>query len=375
LSADLRQRIFPVLVEKKTFRLPELLLQSGVRLPDVQVGYETYGTLNAEGTNAVLICHFFSGTSHCAGRFHESDPEPGYWDAVIGPGKAIDTNRFFVVSSDVLSNVNTKIPHVVATGPSSIDPSTGRPYGSRFPVITIGDFVTVQKALVDSLGINHLHAVAGPSMGALQTLEWSVRYPNFMDRVMPVIAPGLSAEPYLISQLQQWCEPVLRDPNFQGGNYYGTGREPIEGLAQSFKLITFMAVHQEWALKLFGRRLAEDGDPAKDMNAHFAIDRYLDEVGRTRAQLTDANALLRIARANQLFSIEERKRNIRAKFLMIPSSSDLLMTPGMFKRGLQELLDLGVSVETFTLEGTGGHLDGLNSIGLASDAIRKFMEN
>jgi homoserine O-acetyltransferase len=211
-------------------------------------------------------------------------------------------------------------------------------------------------------------------MGALQSLEWSARFPDFVDRVMPAIGPGLSAEPYLISQLQQWCHPILKDPNFQGGDYDDTGRAPLEGLAHAFKLITFTAVHQDWALRLFGRRLADGGDPKTDMKAGFAIDHYLDEAGRTRALATDANAVLRIARANQLFSIEDRKKNIRAKFLMIPAESDLLMTPASLERGVKALRDLGLSVDVFTLKGDGGHLDGINLIGQASDAIRRFIE-
>lgn len=364
-----------MIVQKKTFRIPELKLQSDAVLHDVQVGYETFGTLNAEGTNAILVCHFFSGTSHCAGRYHESDPEPGYWDAIIGPGRAIDTDRFFVVSSDVLSNVNAKAEVVVSTGPSSINPKTGRVYGSTFPIVTIGDFVTVQKQLVDSLGVRRLHAVCGPSMGSLQTYEWCVRYPEFVERAMPVICPGLSAEPYLISMLQQWCQPIFDDPDFQNGDYYGTGREPLHGLAQAFKLITYTALHQDWANRLFGRRLAGDGDPLREMSARFAIDKHLDDAGALRARTCDANAVLRIARANQLFSIEDRKDRLRARFLMIPASSDLLMTPKMAERGAEALRKLGCDVQVHVLEGDGGHLDGLNLIGQASDVIRKFMES
>ncbi len=364
-----------MIVQKKTFRIPEFKLQSGSVLRDVAIGYETFGQLNADGTNAILICHFFSGTSHCAGRYRESDPEPGYWDAIIGPGKAIDTNKFFVISSDVLSNVNARVATVVSTGPSSINPQTGRVYGSSFPIVTITDFVDAQKKLVDSLGVTRLHAVCGPSMGALQTFEWTARYPEFFDRAMPVIGPGLSAEPYLISQLQQWCQPILDDPDFQNGDYYGTGREPLRGLAQAFKLITFTALHQNWANRLFGRRLAHDGDPLQKLNARFAIDKHLDEAGALRAQTCDANAVLRIARANQLFSIEDRKDRIRARFLMIPSATDLLMTPQMSARGATELRRLGRQVDVFTIEGDGGHLDGLNLIGQASEAIRAFISS
>ena len=364
-----------MLVQKQRFRIPELLLQSGASLLDVQIGYETYGTLNSDGTNAILVAHYFSGTSHAAGRYDESDPEPGYWDAIIGPGKAIDTTKYFVVSADSISNVNARMKTVISTGPSSVDPLTGRVYGSRFPVVAIADFVTSQKALCDSLGIRHLHAVAGPSMGAFQAFEWAVRYPHFVDRVIPVVPAGLALEPYLISQVQMWCEPILLDPNFQNGDYYGTGREPVAGLTQSLKLITLNALHQDWAQRLYMRCWADGRDPAKDLSAGFAINRALDETARGRAEVADANAILRTARAVQLFNIQDRKHLLRQKFLMIPAASDLLMAQPYFDRGLAELRALKLSVEVFTLQGTGGHLDGLNCMAQATDVIRRFLDN
>lgn len=364
-----------MIVQKQAFRIPELMLQSGARLEDVHIGYETYGTLNSAGTNAILIAHYFSGTSHCAGRFHESDPEPGYWDAIIGPGKAIDTNKYFVISADSIANVNAKVPHVISTGPSSIDPQTGRPYGSKFPVVSVADFVVSQKRLCDSLGIKHLHAVAGPSMGAFQSFEWAARYPHFVDRVMPVIPAGLALEPYLISSVQSWCMPILLDPDFQGGDYYGTGREPLAGLTQCFKLMTLNALHQDWAQRLFQRRWADERDPAKDMNATFAVERALDDAAKLRAQSGDANAILRTARAVQLFNIQDRKHLLRQKFLLIPAASDLMMAPPYFDRGLAELKALGLPIEVFVLQGSGGHLDGVNSMGQADHVIRKFLDS
>lgn len=362
-----------MLVQKKIFRLSELLLQCGRILKDVEVGYETYGTLNERGDNAILVAHYFSGTSHAAGRYNESDPEPGYWDAVIGPGKAIDTNKFFVISSDTLSNVNTKNPTVVTTGPHSIDPVTGYPYGSNFPIVTIGDFVSVQKALTDSLGIKHFHAVCGPSMGALQSLEWAVRYPDLIDRVICVIGPGLATEPYLISLVSLWAAPITLDPNFKNGDYYGQ-QEPVEGLANAFKTITLTCVGYDWALRLYQRRLGDRSpDPALELQGKFAIDQSLDDLARTRASMSDANALLRTARAVQLFSVQERKSRLKAKFLFVAASSDQVMQKAYADRGIKDLRELGLSVEEFVIEGDGGHLDGLNKIAQAAETLRSFL--
>ena len=171
------------LVKKQRFELASFTTQNGAELKQVQVGWEAYGQLNADKSNVILITHYFSGTSHAAGRYQAKDAAPGYWDAIIGPGKAIDTNRFYVISVDTLANANVKDPHVITTGPASINPATGKRYGLSFPVVTITDFVEVQKALLDSLGIHKLHAVVGASMGSFQAIEWAQRYPERVQRL------------------------------------------------------------------------------------------------------------------------------------------------------------------------------------------------
>src|SRR5881409_3042450 len=183
LAAPLAALAYDGPVEKKTFAMPQYQTVGGRAIKNVRVGYETYGTLNAARDNVVLFCHFFSGTSHAAGKYKPSDAAPGYWDAIIGSGKPVDTDRYFVISSDTLVNLSPKDPNVVTTGPASIDPDTGKPYGMTFPIVTIRDFVNVQKALLDSLGIRKLHAVMGASMGALQTAA----YPDMVERIVPVI--------------------------------------------------------------------------------------------------------------------------------------------------------------------------------------------
>src|SRR3712207_6768755 len=166
-----------MLVEKKVFRLPRYTTHSGATIEDVRVGWESYGTLSRDRSNAILVTHYFSATSHAAGRYSPEDELPGYWDAIIGPGKPIDTDRYFVLSTDTLVNLNALDPKVITTGPASRDPATGKRYGMAFPVVSIHDFVSVQKALVESLGISRLRAVIGPSMGALQAYQWADSYP------------------------------------------------------------------------------------------------------------------------------------------------------------------------------------------------------
>ncbi|MDZ7789783.1 MAG: hypothetical protein U5L08_04670 [Xanthomonadales bacterium] len=160
-----------LIVEKREFVTEEFTTFGGETIPEVRVGWEAYGELNETRDNAILITHYFSGTSHAAGRYDPDDPEPGYWNAIIGPGKAIDTDRYYVISVDTLVNANVHDPHVITTGPASINPQTGEPWGLDFPVVTIRDFVEVQRRLLDSLDIDRLHAVIGASMGSMQALD------------------------------------------------------------------------------------------------------------------------------------------------------------------------------------------------------------
>jgi homoserine O-acetyltransferase len=177
-------------VEKKVFTLPSYTTTGGKTIKDVRVGYETYGKLNAAGDNAIFVPHFFTSTSHAAGKYAPTDAAPGYWDPIIGAGRPIDTDKYFVISADALTNLNTKDSNVATTGPSTVNPETGKPYGMAFPVVSFRDTVRVHKALVDSLGVKRLHAVAGASGGSIQAMEWAAAYPDFVQRVVHVIGPG-----------------------------------------------------------------------------------------------------------------------------------------------------------------------------------------
>ena len=179
-------------VQKRVFEAGRYETRGGGVIPNARIGYQTMGTLNAAGDNAVLITHFFTGNSHAFGRLAAGGPV-GWWDAIIGPGKPIDTDRFFVIAADTLVNLNVADPNTTTTGPATINPDTGRPWGMTFPVIAMRDFVEVQKRLLDSLGVRRLAMVAGPSNGGLQAIEWAAAYPDFIDRVMPAIAADIDA--------------------------------------------------------------------------------------------------------------------------------------------------------------------------------------
>jgi homoserine O-acetyltransferase len=366
-----------MLVEKKTFSIPRFTTQGGRLIKNVRVGYETYGRLNAAGDNAILVCHYFSGSSHCAGKYRPDDELAGYWDAIIGPGKAIDTDRYFVVSADTMSNVSPKDPMVTTVGPATIDPDTGRPYGSTFPIVTIRDFVRVQRALIDHLGVRRLKCVTGPSMGAMQTLEWGAQYPELVERLIPVAGAGLQAEPYFIAEIDMWATPILMDPNWKGGDYFG-GPEPVEGLRQSLKIVTVTARAPDWALNLFGRNWTRPGaDPLAAVENTYSVESTLDAVVLQRGRYADAAHLVHLVRGCRIFDVDQgggSVKAIRAPTLLIAVRTDGVMFPAYSRRAAERLRAYGTPVQLAEIDTHGGHLDCLYEIARTAPQIADFLE-
>lgn len=366
-------------VDKHVFEMSHYTTQGGDTIAPVRVGWEAYGELNDAADNAILITHFFSGTSHAAGRYSGEDVA-GYWDAIIGPGKPLDTNRYFVVSSDTLVNLNAGDPRVTTTGPASLNPATGEPWGTTFPLVGIGDFVNVQKALMDELGIQRLHAVMGASMGALQAYEWASAYPDRVDRLIAVIGAGV-ADPWLIASLDAWAAPIRLDPNWRDGDYYDDDRPPIDGLRESLKLITLQANHWRWADATFDRDWADPlASPEDDLAADFEVVATLDEIAAARASKADANHLLYLVRANQNFvtgtegDAESGLAAIKAPTLLLYSADDLVFPAENVLDTARMIQADGTPVTLHTLKGDRGHLDGVVSIEQAADQLRGFLE-
>lgn len=368
------------LVEKQEFTLTDFQTRGGAVIPEMRLGYETYGTLNEAKDNAILIPHFFSGTSHAAGKYAESDAAPGYWDAIIGSGKPIDTDKWFVVSVDTPVNLGANDPHVITTGPATVNPATAEPWGMDFPVMTIGDFVDTQLGLMEQLEIPKWHAVMGASMGGLQSYEWAARYPDRLDRVIPVIASGW-ADADLIGWLDVWATPIRVDPNWNGGDYYG-GASPDAGLAGALKTLTLHANSAEWAISSFGRNPAEGvDDPAASLDAKFAVQAALDAAGAARAAVSDANHFLYLVKANQLFVAGQPEAGlydgllaIDVPTLLIHSEGDLVF-PGNAVRDTAAIIRSdGTPVKVVQIGGGRGHLDGVLNIAQAGESIRRFLE-
>ncbi|HEY8243171.1 MAG TPA: homoserine O-acetyltransferase [Casimicrobiaceae bacterium] len=361
-------------VEKKTFALPSYTTVGGKAIPNLRVGYESYGKLNAAGDNAIFVPHFFTGTSHAAGRYQPTDGAPGYWDPIIGSGRPLDTDKYFVVSADALVNLNTKDPNVVTTGPSTIDPATNKPYGMSFPVVSYRDSVRVHKALLDSLGVKKLHAVVGASGGSIQAMEWGALYPDYVQRIVHVIGPGFDISPYVIEMIDVWMTPIRMDPKWNGGDYYGRD-EPLDGIANALKIITITTRAHGWAERTYGFRPADASkDPSAAMANAYAIEDALMKAGLARARTADANSMLYTSKANQLFRLtDDEVKAMKASILFVPAKSDMIFPPEMSERAAARYRAQGGVAEVAVIEGDGGHLEGVLGVAKQGDAIKAFL--
>ena len=366
-----------MLVEKRAFEIKRFTTENGALISPVKVGWEAYGELNADKSNVILITHFFSGSSHAAGKYKETDAAPGYWDAIIGPGKAIDTDKFYVISVDTLVNANVFDPTVITTGPATVNPATGKPYGLSFPVVTIGDFVEVQKALLDSLGIDKLHAVIGGSMGSFQAIEWATRYPERVERLIPVIGTAY-IDAWAAVRLERWAYPIKQDPAWRGGDYYQHG-QPEQGLTTALAYIIQDAVYPTG----FNMRYPApytDKAPHQDILASFSAWDQLMAHANLRAKMQDANHILYLVRASQLYRAgmgdnwQQALGRVTAKTLFLPASGDQLLLPQMAKTSVEAMTAAGKTVEYAEIPGIWGHLDGVVGITAVAEQIRTFIE-
>lgn len=303
-----------------------LRLESGATLAPVTLAYETYGELNEARDNAILLLHALSGDAHAAGRHSPRDRKRGWWDAMVGPGRPFDTQRYFVICSNVLGGCQG------STGPSSLDPLTGRPYGTRFPVITIGDMVRAQARLLDYLGIDQLLAVAGGSMGGFQALEWATAQPERVRGAL-LLATTARSSPQTVAWNAIGRRAIMSDPRWRGGHYYDD-EPPCAGLAVA-RMIGHVTYLSETSLEhKFGRRLQDGGAPAFTLEREFAVESYLDYQGAAFNARFDANSYLYITKAMDYWdlpgrygSLEAAMARSSASYLLISFSSDWLYPP------------------------------------------------
>ena len=384
------------IIQTQFLKLPRpLLLDCGRELPQVRIAYETYGRLSPARDNVILVCHALSGDAHAAGysaapnagstrdgfRAEERDAEQGrgvgWWDGMIGQGKAFDTDRFFVISPNLLGGCRG------TTGPSSRNPVTGRPYGSDFPVITVADMVKAQRALLDELGITRLFAVAGGSLGGMQALEWAVQRPDQVDAVI-AIASTHALHPQGVAWNAIARNAITADPDWQDGDYYGTGRAPIAGMgvARMVGHLTYLSATS--VRNKFGRRLRAADDIRYELTTpEFEVESYLRHQASTFVKRFDANTYLYTSRALSYFDLARQYgagqlsravNAVSARTLLISFSSDWLYPP----EGSAELADAlraaGKDVEFHVIDAPYGHDCFLLEEARQTPLIRAFLE-
>jgi homoserine O-acetyltransferase len=360
-----------MIVQASTVRFDTISLDSGATLAPVDVAYETYGALNRDKTNAILILHAFSGDAHAAG-ISPITGKPGWWDNSIGPGKAFDTNRYFIICSNVLGGCRG------TTGPGSANPATGEPYAMSFPVITIGDMVRLQKMLIESLGIRRLLAVAGGSMGGMQALEWAVSHPDSVVAAIPIATTGRhSAQQIAFNEVGR--QAIMADPDWSDGDYYN-GKPPARGLAVARMVghITYMS--DDSMREKFGRRLRGKENFGFGFDVDFEVESYLRYRGSEFVNRFDANSYLYITKAMDYFDLTNGRRSlanafepVTARFLVISFTSDWLYPSYQSQEIVRALRTRNCDVAYVELESNYGHDAFLVDVAEQTDLIRGFL--
>jgi homoserine O-acetyltransferase len=348
-----------------------LVLESGATLAPVEVAYETYGRLNANRTNAVYICHALTGDAHAAG--HHGNPERrGWWDNMIGPGKPVDTDRLFVVCSNLLGGCQG------TTGPSSVDPATGRPYGLRFPLFTIRDLVTVHRRLVAHLGIPRLMAAMGGSLGGMQVLQWALDHPDDLYSGILVCATArLSAQNIAFSAVGRAA--IMRDPDFQQGDYYGTGRSPDRGLSLARMIAHITYLSEESMRRKFGRRIQDAEVPRFGFDVDFEVESYLHHQGASFLRRFDANSYLYLTRCLDYFDpfgepdAQRKIAALKTRFLVVSFDSDWRFDTSHSREIVRVLSAERVPVTFREISSPWGHDSFLLVVPEYHDTVRAFL--
>ncbi|HXC13569.1 MAG TPA: alpha/beta fold hydrolase [Stellaceae bacterium] len=337
-------------VEDRNFPIRDFRLQNGEVMPEVNIAYETYGRLAADGRNAVLVTHGYTSSHHAAGQNPANANQPGWWDGLIGPGKAIDTDRLYVVASNMLGS------SFGSTNGASLDPRTGKPYGADFPAIAVRDIVAAQKALLDNLGVRHLVAVAGPSYGGYQAFQWAVAYPLMMDAVAAVVtAPRSQNAERSLAELQA---RLATDPEWHGGHYYGRGA--AKTVLEQMRFETLMRYG-------YGEQLAARF-PDKT-----ARERAIRQLAADWARNWDANSLVILRRATIGFDTVKDFAKIRAKILYVLCRTDVLFPPTLAPGVIKDLAAAGVDARYFELDSDLGHSASGPEHAKWSPVLREFL--
>jgi homoserine O-acetyltransferase len=371
LGTKVSHRVGVVQTKYFHFALPpdEFTLESGVKLGPVTVAYETYGKLNDQRSNAILILHALSGDAHAAG-FHKGDEKPGWWDDMIGPGRAFDTDKYFIICSNVLGGCKG------TTGPSSINPNTGKKYGLDFPIISISDMINVQKHLIDHLEIDQLLSVAGGSMGGMQALEWLTAHPERLKSAI-VIATAAKHSPQQIAFHEVGRQAIMADPHWRDGYYYG-GHPPAKGLAVA-RMIGHITYMSEISMaEKFRRRSVEE--KLHKFSVGSEVEDYLYNRGNHFVKRFDANSYLYITRAIDSFDASKGKnlhevfKETKAKVLVVAFKSDWLYPASQSKEIVKACKWAGIDTTYCEIDSTYGHDAFLLEVDEETHLVKYFLQ-
>lgn len=345
-----------MIAKTQFLNIPLLQLECGFSLPSATIAYETYGTLNEDKSNAILVCHALTGDAHAAGRHSADDIKTGWWDKFIGPDKAIDTKKYFVICSNVIGGCNG------SSGPKSIDPHTKKTYGLNFPFVTIKDMVKAQAQLLDALGIERLHCCIGGSMGGMQALEWAFSFPERCKTYAILAASGYQS-PQNIALHEVGRRAIMNDPHWLKGNYYGS-TPPNDGLSVARMIAHISYLSDASMHKKFGRRIRKKEELNFELHNEFEVESYLEYQGRSFIERFDANSYLYITRAVDYFdysgnklrqTLEENNYSKDAKFLIVSFSSDWLYPSYQSLEIVKALQFSGIPVTYCEIDSTYGH--------------------
>lgn len=361
------------MIKRKIFNISSFQFQCGKTIP-LEISYETVGTLNEKKDNAILICHYFSAIGHACGKYQESDVASGFWDGLIGSGKTIDTDKYFVISADNLCNIQAKNPHVHTSGPASIDTTTGKPYGKTFPVTTVKDLAKTQKALLSHLGIGQVKAVMGPSLGGMIALQMAVDYPEITQRVVGVVTaprnPVASCFEFVLNTAMQ------ADPNYCNGDYYGKA-EPTVALS---------VVNKNLVLNAFTPSYFEENFPANrkalwlDLDQTTPFEEKLDQMSQLQIKNFDLNCWHYTSRITMNFDLalgyentRQALSNIQAKVLLVSNKQDMLEDWTLSQELVMQLQALGKDAAFCLLDDPFGHMAGIIKTELFAPHIKEIL--
>jgi len=364
------------IVKPKIFKCADpIKLSCGMTLDNYELIYETYGKLNKNKDNAVLVCHALSGDQHVAGRHKKTDKHPGWWDSLVGPGKPLNTNKFFVIG------INNLGGNEGSTGPKSINPKTKKVWGSSFPIITVEDWVKTQKTLINYLGIQRLSSVMGGSLGGMQALEWNLQFPNEVkNTIIIAAAPNLTAQNIAFNEVAR--QSIITDPDFQKGNFYTKKNKPKRGLRVARMLGHITYLSNDAMKNKFGRK-KKNKDFQYNFNTEFEIESYLNYQGDKFAQEFDANTYIRMTKALDYYDPTKQNKKklsavfkkIKSKFLVISFTSDWRFSPARSKEIVKSLLDNNINVSYAEISAESGHDAFLMSDDHYHEILNSFFKN